>query len=233
MRRPYVTINAAMSCDGKIATCSREKLVLSTEEDEEIVDRLRRDADAVLVGGTTLAQDNPRLVLHHEENRRHRIQMNLPEDPAKVVISPRCDIDLDSNFLRLGNAAKYVFTTTRAGVEDIARVAPFATIFQANTERIKIPSLLETLYEKGIRKLLVEGGGSTNFEFIQQRMADELRIAIAPAIIGGANAPTLVDGTGFRPAEIADLELLYAEVLGPMIVLRYKFKNVIEMDDKE
>ncbi|MDD5103958.1 MAG: dihydrofolate reductase family protein [Candidatus Peribacteraceae bacterium] len=231
MRRPYVTINAAMSCDGKIATCSREKLVLSTEEDGKIVDRLRRDADAVLVGGTTLAQDNPRLVLRHEENRRHRVQMNLPEDPAKVVISPCCDIDLDSNFLQLGNAAKYVFTTTRARAEDTARVAPFATIFQAETERIEIPSLLETLYGRGIRKLLVEGGGSTNFEFIQQRMVDELRIAIAPAIIGGADAPTLVDGTGFRPAEIAGLELLHVEVLGPMVVIRYKFASVIGLDD--
>ncbi|HLD71470.1 MAG TPA: 2,5-diamino-6-(ribosylamino)-4(3H)-pyrimidinone 5'-phosphate reductase [Candidatus Peribacteraceae bacterium] len=227
MPRPYVTINAAMSCDGKIATSSREKLRLSTVKDGEIIDRLRRDADAILVGGTTLTNDNPRLVLRYEENRRHRVLQGLPENPAKVAISSRCDIDPESNFLQVGTANKYVFTTARATEENMERVRTHATVIQAATERVDIPSLLETLHGRGIRKLLVEGGGSTNFEFIRHRMVDELRIAIAPAIIGGADAPTLVDGAGFSPSDAADLQILGVEVLGEMIIVRYKFKHIL------
>lgn len=227
MQRPYVTINGAISCDGKLASHTREKFRLSNEEDGKVIDLLRRESDAVLVGATTLLKDNPRLVLRDEENRRYRLGKNLPADPAKVTISPDCALDIDCSFFRAGDAAKYVFTTARASDEAINRVQPHATVIRHATDRVDVSLLLQELHARGIRRLLIEGGGSTNFEFIKHKLVDELRIAIAPIVVGGVNAPTFVDGLGFDPDLAPSLTLVDTHVLGEMVVIRYKFRDVV------
>lgn len=227
MLRPYVTINAAVSCDGKLASRTREKFRFSSTEDARIIDELRRDSDAILVGATTLEKDNPHLIVHEQQNRDERVRRGQPANPAKVTISPDCIIDPADNFFQAGEADRFVFTTAHASPQAIASIEPFATVIQQESPRVDIPLLLQTLYERGIRRLLVEGGGSTNFEFIKEKVVDEIRIAVAPLVIGGASAPTLVDGFGFVQDSAVQLELIDSEILGGMVILRYKFRDVV------
>jgi len=227
MLRPHVTINAAVSCDGKLASRTRAKFRFSSTEDARIIDELRRDSDAILVGATTLAKDNPHLIVHDQKNRDERVQRGQPENPAKVTISPDCIIDPASNFFQSGEADRYVFTTAHATPQNIISIEPLATVIQHQTTRVDIPLLLQTLHERGIRRLLVEGGGSTNFEFMKEKVVDELRIAVAPLVIGSATAPTLVDGIGFDQESAPQLELVGTEILGQMVILRYKFRDVV------
>lgn len=220
-------INAAVSCDGKLAARTRQKFRFSSAEDARIIDALRRDSDAVLVGATTLARDNPHLIVHDPQNKDVRVQRGQPANPAKVTISPDCTIDPASNFFQSGEADRYVFTTVHATPQAIASIEPLATVIRHHATRVDIPLLLQTLHERGIRRLLVEGGGSTNFEFIKEKVVDELRVAIAPLVIGGATAPTLVDGFGFDQNTALQLELISTEVLGQMVILRYKFRDIV------
>lgn len=226
MNRPFVTLNAAVSCDGKLASHTREKFRFSNEEDTKVIDEMRRDSDAILVGATTLAMDNPRLIVHDEANQRLRTNRGEPAQPAKVTISPDCILDPQNDFFQAGDGDKFVFTTSRAKIENIAALEPVATVIRYETERVDILLLLQELYNRGIRKLLVEGGGSTNFEFIKEKLADEIRIAISPTVVGGANSPTLVDGVGFSPEDAPNLQLLEVQQLGEIVAIRYKFLNV-------
>ncbi|HLC66548.1 MAG TPA: dihydrofolate reductase family protein [Candidatus Nanoarchaeia archaeon] len=226
MNRPYVTLNAAVSCDGKLASRTRAKFRFSNDEDAKVIDAMRSDSDAILIGATTLAMDNPRLIVHGTENQRLRTKRGKSPQPAKVTISPDCMVDPQSNFFQVGEGNKYVFTTNRAKPEDIAMLESVATVVQHETERVDILLLLQELYNRGIRKLLVEGGGSTNFEFIKEKVADEIRIAIAPMLVGGAGSPTLVDGMGFDPDNAPNLQLLEVQQLEEIVAIRYKFRDV-------
>lgn len=227
MKLPYVLLSIAMSIDGKISNTSREKVYFSNKEDFSELEKLRRDSDGILVGSTTLKNDNPSLVLKKEISKKHRIKYNKSEEPVKIAISKLCDIKNDSNFLQRGNGRKIVFTTKAASKKDINRVSKFAEVYVHSSPKVDILELLKTIYKSGIRRLLVEGGGETNYEFLKRGVVDELRVAIAPIVIGGRTSPTFVDGDGFDLSKIINLKLKKVERFRQLIVLNYKVKKIL------
>ncbi len=231
MKSPYIIISTAMSADGKIATSSRKPIKLSNKEDLKAVDKLRSECDAILVGSRTIKKDNPRLILKNEKLKLKRVQKGFSENPAKVAISKYCDIPTKSNFLQEGDSTKYVFTTNLASKKDLRRVRKYANVIVSNKRLVNLITLVNTLYKKGIRKLLVEGGGTTNFEFMKNGLVDKLRIAVAPRIIGGSEAPTLADGTGFNEESMLKLKLLTVKKLKDIVVLWYKKEYGFKMND--
>jgi 2,5-diamino-6-(ribosylamino)-4(3H)-pyrimidinone 5'-phosphate reductase len=223
MDRPYVIMNAAMSCDGKLTLPSRERFRLSDDQDTAATDLLRRSVDAILIGATTLEKDNPSLVLRNRNNKLWRKEKGLPEEPAKIGISPKCEINIESSFLQKGTGDKYVFTTSHATRENIDRIRGLNTVvIQHMHERVHIPELLDELYYRGIKRLLLEGGGSTNFEFLKYKAVDEVRLAIAPCLIGGKESPTLVDGNGFNSCSVLKLNLNECYTLEDVVILKYR-----------
>lgn len=220
MDRPFVIISSAMSADGKLASEERAQIRLSNETDRKAVDKIRSEVDAVLVGSTTLGNDDPSLTLKYDEHRQSRKQRGLPEQPMKVAISVLCDIGLESKFLRDGDAEKIVFTTSGAPEEKVKAVRKYATVIPSETSRVDIHALLQVLQERGVKRLLVEGGGSTNASFIRAGVVDEIRIAIAPTIIGGSNSPTFIDGPD--NCNPMNLELMKSQNLDGMMILHYK-----------
>ena len=220
MNRPYTIISSAMSADGKISGPERMQRRLSNDEDFRAVDRLRSEMDAILVGSTTVNNDNPSLVLKYEENRQRRIDRGVSPDPIKVAISRHGHIPLSSSFIQKGRSEKIIFTTGSAPDTAVERLAGVATVVTSDSPRVDVRKLLSSLHDRGIRKLLIEGGGETNAAFLNEGLVDELRIAIAPVIIGGRHSPTLADGPGISAA--VDLEFLESIRLGDMMILRYR-----------
>lgn len=219
---PYVIINTATSIDGKISTPNRQQTILSNNEDFEIVDKIRSEVDAILIGHTTLIQDDPRLTVKNETYIEERIQQNKSPQPMKVVISPDCKIPLTSNFLQDGDSEKLIFTTQEAHSEDIQTRLPFANVSKHDSSRVNILKLAKELYKNGVKKLLVEGGGGINFSFIQSGLVDEIRVAISNCIIGGSNSPSLADGFGFDNEDIKQFELVNVDVLHQVIIANYR-----------
>jgi riboflavin biosynthesis pyrimidine reductase len=249
--RPYVIVNVAASVDGKIDTFERHGAAISSETDRARVDALRASVDAVMVGGHTVADEDPRLTVKSAELRAVRVARGLSENPAKVGVVSHLDLNPEGRFVTAGPARVIVFTpaiatdtsgtpsdqgqtdsgtprdqgqtisvttlpeeeergpgtTLRHATGDGADIVRAlhekgVEIFAIGDGRVDLQEAMRTLRELGMERVLVEGGGTLNFELIRLNLVDELNVYIAPMIFGGSSAPTLADGAGL-PAEAA------------------------------
>ena len=212
MNRPYVFINTATSADGKIDTFERKGSAISSKRDKERVDQLRADADAVLVGGKTLLGELPKLTVKSEALREARVKRGVTPNPIKVGVVTSADIPLDSDFIKAGPARAVIFTTSRTSISQLETLrANGVEVFVDDAPRVNLGKMMETLGELGVKRLMVEGGGTINFELLRLGLVDELMIYIAPMIFGGENAPTLASGFGFVRNEAIAMKLKNVE----------------------
>ena len=226
VNRPYVHINVAMTVDGKIDTFERKGASISSAKDKERVDMLRAGSDAIMVGGRTLLDEDPKLTVKSEALRADRIARGLSANPIKVGVATIADIKPDSNFILFGSARIVIFTTHQTSINQLALLrAQNAEVFVHESESVDLSSALETLKKLGVNRLMVEGGGTINFELIKLGLVDEITAYISPMIFGGANAPTMADGLGV-PRE-APLHLNLSDVVkwdDGGVVLKYFLK---------
>jgi riboflavin-specific deaminase-like protein len=212
IERPYVLLSAAQSLDGFLDDTSPERLVLSTEDDFAVVDRLRAEADAILVGAGTVRADNPRLLVRSPELRRERLAQGKPEQPIKVTLTTR-GLDPDAQFFTVGDTEKLVYAPP--GVADA--LEDVATVVDAGNPP-DFGRVLDDLGSRGVGKLLVEGGGGIHTRFLTDGLADEVRLAVAPFFVGQPDAPRFV-GPGLYPRP---LRLTGARELQGMAILEYR-----------
>jgi 2,5-diamino-6-(ribosylamino)-4(3H)-pyrimidinone 5'-phosphate reductase len=206
--RPHILVNVAMTADGKIDTTARKGAIISSSADKQRVDRLRAASDAVMIGGRTLISEDPKLTVKSEKLRHERVNRGLDENPAKVGVVSVADLKLAGNFLTAGPARRLIYTTRRTPPEQIARLEEAgAQVFALSDDVVSLQQVMKSLYQQGIRKLLVEGGGTVIAGLFRLGLVDEITIYIAPRIFGGASAPTLADGPGFLPGQAPGLRL--------------------------
>lgn len=211
-RRPYVTISAAATIDGKIATKSGDSAI-SSKRDLVRVHRLRAAHDAVLVGAETVLADDPLLTVRYAQGR----------SPARVVLDPAGRTPSGSRLLlTCGNIRTILVVTARADARDRRRLeGAGATVLVEEGDGIRLGPLLGRLYGMGVRTLLVEGGGRTIWGFVAEGVFDEVVLTISPYIAGGGGT-SLVGGEGFaRVDDGPGLELLSVRRQGDEVVLHY------------
>ena len=214
MDRPFVFINVAMTADGKIDTSARKGAAISSPRDKERVDRLRADSDAVMVGGRTLLDEDPKLTVRSESLRAERAARGLSANPMKVGVVSEANVEPHAKFLREGGAKVVIFTTNRTskGKLDLLRSQGVEVFLHAG-ERVDLTHMMQTLAELGVERLMVEGGATLNFELLRLGLVDEVYAFVAPMIFGGVSAPTLAAGTGLPRGggEAIPLKLVDAE----------------------
>ena len=226
--RPHILVNVAMTVDGKLDTVSRRGATISSAEDKNRVDSLRASVDAVMVGGRTLLQEDPRLTVRSGELRSARREQGKAENPAKVGVVSRVgeqDLPAQGEFLSAGPSSVILFTTAQTAPATIQRLqAAGAQVHILGEKRVDIAQALTRLHAMGIRTLLVEGGGTLLAELFRLDVVDEVTAYIAPRIFGGAEAPTMADGTGFDEKTAPRCQLIQVEKLdeGGGILLHYK-----------
>ena len=181
MNRPFVFINVAMTADGKIDTFQRRGAAISSQRDKERVDRLRADADAIMVGGKTLLDEDPKLTVKSDALRAERLSRGLQANPMKVGVVTEANIDPDSQFLNTGPANIVIFTTRRTSKHHISQLQSRGVdVYVDDSEKVKLPKALATLKELGVERLMVEGGATLNFEkgvgakYMELKITDEL-----------------------------------------------------------
>jgi 2,5-diamino-6-(ribosylamino)-4(3H)-pyrimidinone 5'-phosphate reductase len=212
MNRPFVFINVAMTADGKIDTVERKGAAISSPRDKERVDRLRADADAIMVGGRTLLDEDPKLTVKSEALRAERVANGLSPNPIKVGIVTEANITADSQFLNAGPANIVIFTTQRTSKEHLALLkSRHVDVYVDNAEQVDLQSALAVLKEIGVERLMVEGGSTLNFELIRLGLVDEVIAYVAPMIFGGESAPTMAAGSGLKQSEAIPLKLIQSE----------------------
>ena len=224
MERPYVFLNVAMTVDGKIDTFERHGATISSRRDKERVDRLRAESDAVMVGGRTLLGENPKLTVKSAELRAEREAHGLTPNPVKVGIASNADLQPASDFLTAGPAHIVIFTTQRTSKQKLEFLrARGVEVFVHDTGRVDLPKALSTLKELGVNRLMVEGGGTLNFELLRLGLVDELTAYVAPLVFGGESAPTTAAGSGLVRNAAILLKLVKAEAWEDGgVLLRYK-----------
>jgi 2,5-diamino-6-(ribosylamino)-4(3H)-pyrimidinone 5'-phosphate reductase len=212
MNRPFVFINVAMTADGKIDTFRRNGAAISSARDKERVDRLRAESDAIMVGGRTLLDEDPKLTVKSETLRTGRIQRGLTPNPIKVAVVSEANLRPDSAFLTTGPASIVIFTTRRTSKHSVSLLESLGVkVFLEDAEKVNLPRALETLKQIGVDRLMVEGGATLNFELLRLGLVDEVTAYLAPMIFGGATAPTLAGGFGLERDEAIPLKLAGAE----------------------
>ncbi len=223
MAKPFVFINVAVTADGKMDTIERKGAAISSAADKARVDRLRADSDAVMVGGRTLLDEDPGLTVKSEALRAERVSRGLSPDPIKVGIVTRAELRPASNFLTSGGARRVIFTTEKTSKVQVEFLrAQGVEVFIHPTPRVDLEKALDSLGELGVNRLMVEGGGTLNFELLRLGLVDELTMYIAPMIFGGASAPTPAAGAGLVRSDAIPLRLAGSEVLEDGgVVLQY------------
>ena len=212
MNRPFVFINVAMTVDGKIDTFARKGAAISSPRDKQRVDQLRAESDAVLVGGKTLLDEDPKLTVKSEALRTERVAHGLSPNPLKVGIVTKADIKPNSAFLHAGPARVVIFTTHQTSKDKLAFLrSQGADVYTDDQAKVNLKTALATLKKLGINRLMVEGGATLNFELLRLRLVDEIIVCVAPLIFGGESAPTLAAGSGFERSAAIPLKLIHIE----------------------
>jgi len=217
--KPYVILNAAMTLDGKIATKTGSSEI-SGKEDLERVHKLRKEVDGIMVGINTVIADDPRLTIH-------KIPSKKENNPIRVVVDSKARTPLNSRILNddakttiaISNSAKNEIESC----ENCKHLEKVANVFYSGNNQVNLKDLMNYLYECGIETLMLEGGSTLNFSMIKERLINEIKIAIAPMIVGGKLAKTLFDGDGFDYMnEAVKLDFKNSYSLGKDIILEYK-----------
>src|SRR5919197_101558 len=185
-----ITINAAMTVDGKIATTHGDSTI-SSKQDKKRVHKLRSSVDAIIVGVTTVLVDNPRLTVRFVKNKE--------KDPARIIVDSTGRIPFESKILQTASKIKTIVAVTkRAPYDKIHKIKDAgAMVITAGTETVDLVELFSILKKMGFKKILVEGGGELNWSLLQLGIVDQLIVTIAPRIVGGRAATTLVEGEGY------------------------------------
>lgn len=214
MNRPYIIINCAMSADGKIASPTKKQLNISNEEDKKRMYNLRNECDAVLVGIGTILSDNPKLTVKEK-------YVKNPKNPIRVILDAHCRTPDDA--LAVDDKAKTLIINSDKCKKNYR---DNVVVIQCDTESnglIDIAKMLEILYSYGIKKLLIEGGGTVIWNFLKKGFVDDLFVFIGPIIIGGKYTPTMADGEGIaNENEIIKLKVLEVTKLNNGIIVHYK-----------
>jgi 5-amino-6-(5-phosphoribosylamino)uracil reductase len=218
--RPYVVLSCSTSIDGCLDDASSQRLMLSNDADFDRVDATRAGCDAIMVGARTVRRDNPRLLVRCPDRRAQRLARGVPETPAKVVLTGRGCLDPDAAFFTCGDAERLVYAATPGYGTAAERLGARATVLDAG-DPVDLGLVLADLYERGVERLMVEGGQTMHTQLIGEGLADELHLSVAPLFVGEAQAPRLL-GAGRFPQDPGRRALL-AEVrqIGDVVLLRY------------
>jgi 2,5-diamino-6-(ribosylamino)-4(3H)-pyrimidinone 5'-phosphate reductase len=210
---PKIILSAAISIDGKIATSSGDSK-LSSRKDLIRLHKLRSEVDAILVGKNTVNNDDPLLTVRY----------NKGKNPVRIILDSRGTISNKSRILKTSNKVKTIIVVSKKITKKNLQKLKIssAEIMITGENQVNIQSLLKKLGKRKIKTILLEGGGTVNWEFVKNNLVDEFFITITPYVLGGKNAISLVNGKGFdKIAKSPKLTLNGIKRLENDLVLHY------------
>jgi diaminohydroxyphosphoribosylaminopyrimidine deaminase/5-amino-6-(5-phosphoribosylamino)uracil reductase len=216
---PFVTVKAAMTLDGKIASVSGESKWITGSLARRESMKLRHEVDAILVGVKTILTDDPALTLR--DIRRPKPEWRGP-DLKRIVLDPRARIPLDAKILNDDRALQTtIIVSPNAPANRLAKLKEKCIVMTCPLKKRKfdLKYLLKKLGKQNVTNLLVEGGGETNAAFIESGFINRITFFYAPKILGGREARTGVAGEGLPLKPGFLLEKIRWRNLGPDLML--------------
>jgi len=224
--RPFCTLKTAMTLDGKIATVKNASKWISCEDSRKYVHELRQQNSAVMVGINTVLYDDPLL-----NTRRIR---KKSKDPLKIIVDSSGKIPLEARVLKTNPQLAIVAATDKINMkkkQDLERLGAQVLICPQKEEKVDLNFLMFLLGKMGIDSILLEGGSTIAFSALINGIVDKVVSFIAPKIIGGADAPSPVGGTGLPLMEdaIGVDDWNYRKIGSDILIegyIRYNNKNI-------
>ena len=186
----YVILNAAMSIDGKISTRKNDSAI-SSKLDLVRVHKLRSTVDGIVIGISTVLEDDPMLNVRYSTTRK--------KNPTRIIIDSKARIPLNSRIIESSNKIQTIIAVTHnASPRKIKEIQmKGAQVLVYGNGRVNLRNLFQQLEKMGLKKIIVEGGGEINWSVLKLGLVNELVVTISPVVIGGRDAKTLVEGKGF------------------------------------
>ncbi len=222
-RLPFVTVNMAMTADGKIATANRAVSSFGSARDQRHLLELRARADAVLCGARTADLNPVNLGPGPAKYRALRKRRGLAEYNLRVIVSRSGTVSPAAAIFKTRFSPIIVLTTRRASAR-LARLREVATeVKVCGRKELNFRAAFGWLRRRhGVRRLHCEGGGQVNDALFRAGLVDELHLTVCPKIFGGRTAPTIADGVGAGSLACATrLRLTSARRIGGEMFLVY------------
>lgn len=219
IKRPFIFSNLAITIDGKIAPASREEVFLGSKADHQQMQVLRRKSDAILMGSSTLRAYNKPLLVRG----KNRSSPLPKKQPLNVVISRHLDnVNPRSAFFTEPTTRRILFTLDTISKKRLDVFSSIPSTEVISFSDVTAGKVVASLVQLGFSRLLVEGGGEIMWMFIKENLLDELNVTIVPKILGGKDAPTLVEGEGFTLKTLKTFKLKKCTRIKDELFLVYK-----------
>lgn len=189
-KKPFITMKAGSTLDGKIATHAYDSKWITSAEARHDAHVLRNENMAILVGVNTVIEDDPELTTRIANGR----------NPIRIILDSTLRIPLNSKVVTDGLAETWIFTSQNYN-EDVKvnleerGISVFPT---SGSNKVDPSDVVRMLGEKLVSSVLIEGGGSIHAAFLENQLVDKVEIYIAPKLVGGTHAPTYLEGTGVK-----------------------------------
>ena len=212
--KPKVTLSAAITLDGKIGQKNKQ-IVLSSKTDKIRVHKLRSKSDAILVGKNTVEQDDPLLTVRCAKGK----------NPIRIILDSHGTIKNTSRIIKTCKRVPTIIVTSEIiSKPNLNRLQKLPVdVIICGKNQVNLKKLLPVLSKKGIKTVLLEGGGTLNRSFLKKNLIDEMIIALTPYVLGSKNTVSLFEGLSFPSLKIKfPLKLKNVQKNGNEIILNYK-----------
>jgi riboflavin-specific deaminase-like protein len=200
--RPYLGVNMVATADGK-ATIDGRSGPIGNQADRELFHELRGRADAVMAGAGTVRAERYGRIVRDPERRERRRAGGLDPDPLAVIVSGRLDLPLDLPLLQAPEQRVVIVTASDRVLPDLPATVDYIRGSAAGSFVELAPAMRELRERFGVRSVLCEGGPLLNSELLRDDLVDELWLAVAPKLAGGAAATIVTGGALDPPVELA------------------------------
>lgn len=208
--RPFVHLKLATTLDGRIAASGGDSRWVTGKDARSRAHGLRAEAGSVLVGANTVRTDDPMLT--------PRDLPNTPPRITRVVLDPDLTTSPDSKLARSTEEAPVVIFSTQPAFDGrekhLKRRGVEVVVAPGSKERIDLHFVLEELGGRGIKGLLVEGGGETATRFVREGLADKMTLFYAPKLLGAEGVPMIGALRATRVAESLQFSVSEVEKVG-------------------
>ena len=210
--KSMIVLSAAMTLDGKIGQRNK-KVILSSKSDKIRVHKLRSKFDAILVGKNTVEQDDPLLTVRHAKGK----------NPIRIILDSHGTIKNTSKIIKTAkNIPTIIVTSQLVSKRNFSRLKNLPLdVIVCGKNQVDIRKLVPILCKKGIKKILVEGGGTLNLSFLKNNLINEIIITITPFVLGSENSINLFEGILKPTKTLSSFKLKKVQKNNNEIVLNY------------
>ena len=210
--KSMIVLSAAITLDGKIGQ-RNNKVVLSSKSDKIRVHKLRSKFDAILVGKNTVEQDDPLLTVRHAKGK----------NPIRIILDSHGTIKNTSKIIKTAkNIPTIIVTSQLVSKRNFSRLKNLPLdVIVCGKNQVDIRKLVPILCKKGIKKILLEGGGTLNLSFLKNNLINEIIITITPFVLGSENSINLFEGILKPTKTLSSFKLKKVQKNTNEIVLNY------------